>query len=132
LEGRSEEDTAPSAEERVGNFDPEKFFRIFQRLHCYFSTPPAALAPVLKFPEVFVLIAVSILIYIIWYGIQLLIYVLCVPVTMIQLYGFLCFGASAANLPFLFFFGVALNGTTRFYSSDIIQWLYIRIYVVLL
>lgn len=40
-----------------GDFDPEKFFRICQRLGNIFS-PPAALAPVLKFPEVFVLIAV--------------------------------------------------------------------------
>lgn len=29
---------------------------------------------------------------------------------MIQLHGFLCFGASATNLPFILFFAVALNG----------------------
>lgn len=45
--------------ERGGNFDPEKFYRICQRLQHFCSTPPAALAPVLKFPEVFVAIAVS-------------------------------------------------------------------------
>lgn len=42
-----------------GNFDPEKFFRICLRLRDFLSVPPAALAPVLKFPEVFVLIAVT-------------------------------------------------------------------------
>ena len=44
--------------EKAGNFDPEKFYRICLRLQNYLSVPPAALAPALKFPEVFVLIAV--------------------------------------------------------------------------
>lgn len=52
---------------KSGKFDPEKFFRICQRLQRFFSAPPAALAPVLTFPEVFVAIAVSI-IYIIYFG----------------------------------------------------------------
>ena len=44
--------------EKAGNFDPEKFYRICLRLRNYLSVPPAALAPALKFPEVFVLITV--------------------------------------------------------------------------
>ena len=54
-----ETDSERHVKTKSKNFDPEKFYRICLRLRQYFCTAPAALAPVLIFPEVLVLIAVS-------------------------------------------------------------------------
>lgn len=78
-----------------GSFDPEKFFRICLRLRNFLSMPPAALGPVLKFPEVFVLIA---------------------------LHWFLCFGASASNVPLILFFVVILNGVLSKKNYKVTLW----------
>jgi len=94
----SEGTTAGDAESQkgaTGNFDPEKFFRICQRLRYFLSMPPAALAPVLKFPEVFVLIA---------------------------LHWFFCFGASASNVPLVLFFVVVLNGVLSKKNYNVTLW----------
>lgn len=41
-----------------GEFDPEDMFRTYLRLKKITNSAPAAFSPVLKFPEVFILIAV--------------------------------------------------------------------------
>eukprot|EP00602_Paraphysomonas_sp_CaronLab_P005616 CAMPEP_0185026130 /NCGR_PEP_ID=MMETSP1103-20130426/10040_1 /TAXON_ID=36769 /ORGANISM="Paraphysomonas bandaiensis, Strain Caron Lab Isolate" /LENGTH=576 /DNA_ID=CAMNT_0027559613 /DNA_START=91 /DNA_END=1821 /DNA_ORIENTATION=- len=80
-------------------FDPEEMYRTYLRIRRFANTPPAALSPVLRFPEVFILIA---------------------------LFGFICFGTEAHHLPLIFFFVVLINGflsiTEKKNFTHIIKW----------
>jgi hypothetical protein len=74
MDERESRTLAQEQGEQGSNFDPEAFFRTCQRLQQLFKSPPAALAPALKFPEVFVLIAVR----------------MCVTLLLIQCHGVSC------------------------------------------
>jgi hypothetical protein len=79
-------------------FNAEEMIRTYLRIKKFLTTPPAVLSPVMKFPEVFILIAVNLL------------FLPLTPHFIDQLYGFLCFGADAHHLPLILFFVVFVNG----------------------
>lgn len=91
--------SSDSANAPVDAFDAEEAYRVYLRLIKMVTTRAACLAPVLKFPEVFILI---------------------------MLYGFLCFGTEPWHLPLIFFFILFLNGllsiTEKTNFRDIVLW----------
>lgn len=93
----TENATDDTLSKRPKGFSHEQLYRVCRRLQEYFNGPPAALSPVLKFPEVFVLIA---------------------------LYWCLCFGASVPHIPVILFLLIALNGilSNKDYKSSVILW----------
>jgi hypothetical protein len=91
-------------------FDPETTFFLLQKLERSIGFP-AVISPMLGFPEVFVLIIVSLLFLFIDTFSMTIDSIMIFLKKQKQLYGFLCFAAEIWQLPLIFCFAVFVNGT---------------------